>query len=138
MWTTEKQREANRRWRAANRDAINAKARADRIANPEKYREYNRIYYRRNREMILASRYEKYHSTADKRQLYKQRRDEWVEANRERVREVRRAWYAKHRDEILAKQKKYYWENREEILRRKGAERLRRKNEDRKQQRIKK
>ncbi|WP_461246476.1 hypothetical protein [Treponema sp. R6D11] len=70
-----------------------------RMANPEKYREYQRRYRKEHPEL------------SEKQKPYIKK---WVQKNKEHLQEYRRRYYYENRDVILAKQRERTRQRREE------------------------
>lgn len=95
----EKKRASNRRYYLKHREAELARAKAKgstyRIANKEKFREYNRAYRARHAERLNAAARERYLERADYYREYREKNRErldeqiktWRDENRERVRQ---------------------------------------------------
>lgn len=94
-WTSE--------YRESRRDVINARARQDRIDNPERYKAYYQTKKRRAEEAGMSLYDPEYHRA-------------YREENAERLRKQGAEYYQANRDKILAYQKQYYSENRDKVL----------------------
>lgn len=77
---------------AENRDAINARRKAYRDANPDLIREQKRAFYLANVESIIA--YQVKYREANREKFREQAR-QWAKDNPERKRATQRAWLAK-------------------------------------------
>jgi hypothetical protein len=75
-----------KKWVAANRDKVRTQARASRIQDPERHRQYSREYYAKNRERILDRL--KAENTPPERQ--ERRRETWRKYNARADREEAR------------------------------------------------
>lgn len=92
-----------REYRAAHKDEINARARQDRVNNPEKYREWYQRKKNRAEERGVSLNDPEY-----RRQYYL--------ANQQRLIEYSRQYVKDHYDQVAERAKQYYLENRERIL----------------------
>lgn len=97
-----KRREYQRRYREANRDAVNERKRRDYAANQEKVQEAGRVYYAANREQINANSRARRAADPEKFREAERRRNE---ANRNKRLEQDRAWRSANRDKINARQR---------------------------------
>ena len=94
-WTSE--------YRKSRRDITNAKARQDRIDNPDKYKAYYQTRKQKAEEAGVSLYDAEYHGA-------------YREENAERLRKQSAEYYRANRDRILAYQKEYYSENRDKVL----------------------
>ena len=93
----------------------------------ENQKEYDALYYQKNREARIQRSREWYLSHKDERKEYDReykkkhkeeisaRKKEYAEKNRERIKAQRRQYYEEHKEEISARKKEYIEKNRERI-----------------------
>ncbi|MCZ9312872.1 MAG: hypothetical protein O0V67_05805 [Methanocorpusculum sp.] len=102
-----KNREHVREWasgyRKSRRDITNARARQNRIDNPDRYKAYYQTRKQKAEETGVSLYNPEYH------RIYR-------EENAERLRQQSADYYQKNRDKIIAYQKRYYSENRDKVL----------------------
>ena len=106
----EKFRERNRLYKKANRQKINAQNRAKYATDPEKFRARNRLYIGKNREQIYTRRRANYAKNIDEKRAGKRR---YYAANSERCKAAARKWKEKHREELKTKNKEWREKNKE-------------------------
>ena len=85
----EKQREANRKWNAANAEKERERKRKWKAANPERIREAKRKYEAANPEKVREAK------------------EKWRAANREQAREATRKWRAENLEKVRETKRKY-------------------------------
>ena len=119
--------EGDRARKRRNRDAYNARRRADRAANPEKYRELDRA--RRAADPDHARQLEADFRSRHRAELAEKARARY-HADPESARERNRNWVQAHPEEAKAAYRKYQEANREKIRARDKAYRQRKLAED--------
>ena len=100
----EKQREANRKWNAANAEKERERKRKWKAANPEKVREANRKYEAANPERIREAK-RKYEAANPEK--VREAKEKWRAANREQAREATRKWRAENLEKVRETKRKY-------------------------------
>ena len=115
----------NQRYYKRHKDQLRAKARARRLANPEKRKAYYQRYYEKHRDQINAKK--KARRLANPEKGRAQRRAYRL-ANPEKVRAQEKAhnqrYREEHRDQINAKKRAYHLANKEKVRAQRRAYRL--------------
>lgn len=116
----EKARLRYRKYRIANAAEIKAHRRKQYASEPERYKNYQKIYREKYREEINARRRV---YRAEHREEINARRRAYQAEHREEINARRRASRAEHCEEINARQRAYRAEHREEINAKRRANR---------------
>lgn len=85
----------------------------ERVRDQEKIKKRSEVYYRDNRETILAKQREHFAEDEEAREIRRQRTRKWFRDNPERAKAVRASYYTKNRETVKGNARGYYHSNRD-------------------------